>query len=249
MKKIIYIAGFIGMFLCLLTACDTDNKGSEYTPTAEEVGFLTPKVTSELPADQDVLGVLVTRSDKKGELTVSFSATDPSGLLTVPGNVTFKDGEATAEIQISGIKKLQIGPKYNVTLALGTENISAGGVKETNVILNRAYTFESIGTGKFTSEFFEDNWSQDVLKAKEGNVYKLPDCYVEGYAIAFTLNDAGEVIEFETQETGYEHPSYGMVSVTLNSWKREGKLITFNLEFTVDAGTFGAAKEVLEMPN
>lgn len=248
MKKIIY-GSFIGIFICLLTACDTDNKGTVYSPVTEEVGFLTKNVKRELTADQNSFEILVTRSGKKGELTMPFTVTDPSGLLVISETVTFKDGEASAKIQISNIQKLQIGPEYTVTLALEAENITVGGFKETNIVLNRTYTFESIGIGKFTSEFFGESWNQEVQKAKEANVYKLPDCYVEGYSIIFNLDDAGNVVEFKTQQTGYEHAGYGMVSATLASWKREGKMITFGLEFTVSIGTFGVMNEILEMPN
>ena len=59
---------------------------------------------------------------------------------------------------------------------------------------------------------FRPAWEQPILKAKEGNIYKLPDCITEGYPMVFTLSEDGQtLVNWDLQATGYKHATYGMV--------------------------------------
>jgi hypothetical protein len=117
------------------------------------------------------------------------------------------------------------------------------------ITAQRKLTFESLGIGSFTSEFYEDSWPVDVYKAQEADYYRIANCYFNTYHIDFTMS--GSIVEFVKQPMGYNHSTYGMVSWDprfMNENNIDGKKVVFVVAFTVDAGSFGKFYEELIMP-
>ena len=93
----------------------------------------------------------------------------------------------------------------------------------------------------------------EIEKAKEGEVYKILDCYAEGYNITISVDNDNN-IRYSTQETGYEDPDYGMVSLAMPDSEgsyyysepyREGNSYYLLGRLLVDAGSYGHWYEVL----
>ena len=88
----------------------------------------------------------------------------------------------------------------------------------------------------------------------EGNIYRLPDCYFEGYPIVFSLSDDGqELVAWDIQATGYKHKTYGMVYFAATGMTRTGNVLKFPMEGVVEYnggwGTlFKDFTETLELP-
>ena len=99
----------------------------------------------------------------------------------------------------------------------------------------RKLTWEDYGTGYTTlPELFGQAWEQPILKAKEGNTYKLPDCITEGYPIVFTLSeDSQTLVNWDLQATGYKHATYGMVYFTPTDMQRQGNKLLFAMRGAV----------------
>ena len=83
-------------------------------------------------------------------------------------------------------------------------------------------------------------------------MYKLTDCIAKGYDIIFELTEDGQHLlkPIAKQETGYVHPSYGMVSVegAADDIQRDGNVIALPMKYTVSAGSFGAKYDYLALP-
>lgn len=208
-----------------------------------------------LASDGNKIIVPVYRGNTHGAssiaLTLELAKGMEEGLFTLSTpTVNFEDGQSVGEaiITYTDINELSAAAVYKMSLSFDKETASPTQVNAVTISAQRKLTFKSIGTGVYMSEFFGQSWEQTVEKAEEANVYRLPDCYVEGYPIMFSLDGEGNVSGFTTQETGYEDKNYGMVSVNYQGSMREGKTITFALDFIVSAGSFGIAEETLELP-
>ena len=97
-------------------------------------------------------------------------------------------------------------------------------------------------------------WEQPILKAKEGNIYKLPDCITEGYPMVFTLSEDGQtLVNWDLQATGYKHATYGMVYFTPTDMQRQGNKLLFAMRgaVAVEGGygiLYSGFTETLELP-
>lgn len=192
------------------------------------------------------------RGNTKGSASVPVSITNNTNGVFTPEKelFNFADGENTAYLTFSYPNINQFGgEKYQIILTLDDELVAPSGINKMTISAQRKLTYKSIGTGTFSSEFFEESWPQEVLKAEEANFYRLPDCYSNGYPIEFSIQD--DKINFAKQPTGYVHSSYGMVSWDpryLANCEINGKKLTFVAAFVVNAGSFGGYYEVLDMP-
>ncbi len=189
----------------------------------------------------------------KGAISVPVTITNNTGGVFTPQKSTFDfaDGENKAYLKFTypNINNFG-GEKYTIDVSITDENqVSYGGFKTMKIAAQRKLTFQSLGTGTFTSEFFEDSWPQEVQKAAEADYYRLPNCYYTGYPIEFTINN--NVVSFAKQAMGYVSSTYGMTSWDpryANECTKVGKKITFVVDFRVAAGSFGVCNEVLDLP-
>lgn len=253
MRKLLYYA----VSICLIiTATACENEGEFYDLTDRvEASFPSTIVNYQMiPEDGNTIKVELWRGNTNGSVSVPVTVTDNTNGVFTPAKeqFDFADGESIAYLEFAYPDISQFGgEKYAIELEIADEDqVSHGGKRTIKISAQRKLTYVSIGTGSFTSAFFEESWPQDVMKAEEANFYRLPNCYYTGYPIEF-LMDNGEV-SYGKQPMGYNHPSYGMTSWDPAGVKNEnvigGKTITFAVKFTVSAGSFGEYSEVLEMP-
>ena len=256
MKKIITLG-----FCCLMsiasvifTSCNTDVEGVIYTTETTEYSFAsTQQITQLTKDDQGVVKVPVYRNSSEDdnfiELEIQMNeATGRIFSLTTPV-ISFKKGENVtyAELNFGSIDKLGAVDKYNIQLSIEEKSISSSGIGTITVQASRLLTWENYGTGVYSSEFFGESWEQPIEKAAEGNIFRLPDCYTEGYTITFSIEN-GEITDFSNQATGYVHPTYGMVYVKLMDSLIQGNQVLILLNFYCSAGSFGTAVETLILP-
>lgn len=113
---------------------------------------------------------------------------------------------------------------------------------------SESHSYKSYCSGVFACGLFGSSWSQDMEVATDDNtVYRLPGYIAEGYDLNFIWDAEKGVVEVArtTWQTGYEHPTYGMVSATCQSvgYNAETKTFTFVIEYTCSAGSFGTYNE------
>lgn len=252
--------------LGLFSACDKDAEGEIYTGTG--FSFASTAMSAEVTAeDNGVVQVPVYRSTTEGEATVQLTIDDAAvdeGILSLTNpTVTFAAGEgvAYAELSFGSLDRLSGANRYQATLTIAdAAQVSVSGEASITVSVQRQLTWVNIGTGVYTSGFFTSgdgspaSWEQPVEKALEGNVYRLPDCIVEGYPMVFTLSDDGQsLLSWDIQATGYEDETYGMVYFMATGMTREGNVLSFPMQALVDLGGEYARfdivfTETLELP-
>lgn len=252
MKKILF---YINMVLLLFVAlsCE-DNRETYKLGDSVEASFPSTMVNYLMTAeDGNKIQLEMWRGNTKGVASVPVTITDKTGgvFTAEKAQFDFVDGESKAYLTFSypNINNFG-GEKYEFEIAItDEEQVSPGGQETIKVTAQRKLTYKSLGTGTFTSNFFEDSWPQEVLKAEEADFYKLPNCYYNGYPIEFSIVDGK--VQFAKQPMGYTTASYGMTSwdpIYMDESTIEGKVITFVVRFVVSAGSYGTTEEVLIMP-
>jgi hypothetical protein len=232
---------------------------TEYTPTDEvsagaQVYFPTTVVKNiYLSATSTSFEVEIMRVNTKGALTVGLTTTADASIFTIPSSVSFADGEdaATITINCNSSKLLPICEDIDITLADKNQVEYYKGIGPTYTF--STYLWTSLGEGSFDCSFFEETWPLEVQTINGTNMYRLVDCYgYTGYDINFTYDKETGKVEFKKQQTGYLHPTYGMVSIelaSLTSYTVEDNEITFTFKYTIpDGRSFGEYDEILTLP-
>jgi hypothetical protein len=251
------------LFVVSLFSCDQENMGTLYEPDGPYVAFSSPVVSGNvLSAENDYsVNVQVVRSDLSAATTTSVELEmneDIEGVFDLESSsVTFDEGKGIAYANIVPVINpsfIDVTKTYEFSLKLVGDNAS-DFYNQTTYRASFSLTFQPFGTGTFSSEFLENDWNVEVEKAEEADVYRILDCYAEGYNITFSVDNENN-IRYSTQQTGYEDEDYGMVSLAMpdpegsyyysepyhegNSYFLLGRMI-------VDAGSFGHWYEVLTM--
>jgi hypothetical protein len=262
MKKIVLI---LTLFTIALYSCDQENMGTIYEPDAPYVAFSSPVVSGNvLSAENDyTVNVQVVRSNLTAATTASVQLEmneDIEGVFQLESSrVTFDEGKGIAYANIVPVinpSLIDVTKTYEVSLTLVGDNVS-DLYSETTYRASFSLTFKPFGTGVFSSEFIGNDWNVEVEKAEEADVFRILNCYAEGYNITFSV-DSENNIRYSTQETGYEDEDYGMVSLAMpdadepdsyyySEPYREGNSYFLLGRMIVDAGSFGHWYEVLTM--
>jgi hypothetical protein len=269
MKKRQIQAGLLSSaMIWLLMACSEDYP--ERTPSPEvasncmEVYF--PKTMENLEVELEVTGLSVTvaRLDSTKAVDVPLTVVqNDSNVFKVPQSVHFAANQSQATIQIS-FPDAQIAVYYTLELKLeGKEFVNPYKNSPTFALTLAKLKWEKFATGLFTSEFFGASWPQDLYHAIKTNRYRFFDLWVTGYHYDFfwetdksTITPAG-TLDSETglyvQPSGYDDPTYGMIMTntspaeSLTFYDPEKALFTFNIEWTVDLGSFGISNETYQI--
>ena len=196
MKKHIFkLFALAVISLSFFSSCNTDAEKPMYDVTKTEYAFASTLQSVEmLPTDGNKIIVPIYRNTTVGTSSVNVEmSASVEGLFTLANaTATFEDGKAATDIVINydDINALAAGTTYKLTLSFAEENASPSNVNSITVSAQRKLTFKQVGVGIFTTEFFEASWEQPIEKAEEANVNRLPDCYVSGYPIGFTVDEA-----------------------------------------------------------
>lgn len=238
--------------LALSTSCQKEPEVYDFQSDRVEATFLVESASVEmLISDNNQFKLDLWRGNTNGAATVPFTFEDPSGIFTPKsGDFVFADGEARASVIISypDINNFG-GEKYTLNLSIDDKFVSHSGFSKMSVDVSRKLTYETLGTGFFTSVWHEEKYEVEVQKAAEADFYRIIDAWdKKNYNFVFYMTN--DIVKFEKQEIGFVHDSYGMVSFDPQDFpsERNGKVVTFRGKFVVDAGSFGAFEEILELP-
>jgi hypothetical protein len=251
------------LFTIVLFSCDQENTGTLYEPDKPYVAFSSPVVSGNILSSENdySVHVQIVRSDLSSAATANVELEmneDIEGVFELESSsVTFDDGKGIAYANIVPVVNpslIDVTKTYEFSLTLVGDNVSEL-YHETTYRASFSLTFKPFGTGVFSSEFLENDWTVEVEKAEEAEVYKILNCYAEGYDITFSVDNENN-IRYSTQETGYEDEDYGMVSLAMPDSEgsyyysepyREGNSYFLLGRMIVDAGSFGHWYEVLTM--
>ncbi|MBQ5508326.1 MAG: hypothetical protein IIT96_01035, partial [Muribaculaceae bacterium] len=157
MKKSKYLLGLAFLALGMsMTSCDKENEGAIYNSAFNNVTWEQDEVSTTTAETNLTMPVMITRNNKAGALTVSYTAesSDPDVLSDdCNGTVTFADGEATAFVNVkaTGMEK---GTTYTYTMSLedavvDADTVLKNAIKTINVVVVSDYTWVSAGTCTF----------------------------------------------------------------------------------------------------
>ena len=252
MKKLLYFTAIIGL-LFTIASCQQDGAVYELTDKVE-ASFPSKSVNYQMiKEDGNKIVVEMWRGNTKGAVIVPVTVTDETDGVFIPAKkqFDFADGENKAYLTFTypDINEFA-GEKYEIKLAINKEMVSPGGISDIKISAQRKLTFKSLGIGTFTTEFFEESWDQEIMKAEEADFYRLPDCYYEGYHIEFSIQDGK--VDFGDQAMGYKYEGTAMTYWVNKSDKStfDGETFTFIPYFFVPdlGGGFGENTEVFVMP-
>jgi hypothetical protein len=256
MKKYIrFIFIFIGVITTLmLNGCSEDfpEREPSYVP-----GENIPEVYFPADNEYDVeveptatgVDVSIARKNTSGAVSVNISKVDTADVFSVPDNVEFADGEelVTFTVEFSNLKAFET---YALELFIDEELTNPYTTTEgTNNF--KLFVVQSdwvdFAVGSYYSDFFVDTWDQVLQYSEILDRYRFPDLWVSGVDYEFNWDGESEISAIaevgNKVVTGYEHPTYGMVSATTDydnsSYDQNDQMFTFVREWTVSAGSFG----------
>lgn len=259
-KNIIYILTLF-LSIVVMSSC-SEHEGTTYDQgNSVNAIFPASELSYNVEDNTDSTGlaslaVTVYRGNTKGSIDVPLTLSLPAGVTSTfalkDSVAHFQDGENKVDVILQfKFDELVAGSNVvEVALADTTQYPIFSASNSLTLSISPVFTFKPLSKGSFTSEFFEESWEQEIYVSNENaNVYLLKDCYAKGVDIQFVMNDdRTAVVDFAKQPTGYVHPTYGMISVTYVDSEVVGKKVSFELKFTVSAGSFGNAVEEIEFP-
>ncbi len=254
MKIKSYIFGISVAMATLLTSCDTDNMKDVFQETTMGVAFSFGAQSVSFPANgYEGFDVEITRAkyDEAGTVAITASMEDGSALpaeINVPSELTFDAGEYRKMLHVT-VGNIKSGVTYPVAITIDPSAASSfeDAITTKVVSVYRDYTYTSIGTGKLNSEFFGAEGEAEIQKADDINWYKAISLYEEGYDVVFKIADNGKDVIVDKQAIASDISGYGTAYVAGEGTFENG-VITVTLEFTVSAGSFGTATEVIILP-
>ena len=254
MKKIIYFALAITALL-LTGSCQKTGTIYDMPEGSALVTFPSDKAIFEMVAeDGNKVTVDLWRGNTKGAASVAFEVEDKTGGVFKPAKSTFDfaDGEGVAHLDITYPDINAFGGEvFNLTLKIADEKqVSPSGIDQITISAQRKLTRKFVGTGIYYSDWYEEEWEQDLYTTVEApNLYILPDCWVRGTDFTFTVENHNPVWP-ASFFSGYVHSSYGNVYVyTDESYVEDGVMYIPVTGYRVSAGSFGGGMEYFVFPD
>jgi len=236
-----------------LFSCDQENMGTLYEPDAPYVAFSSPVVSGNVLSAENNYSVHVqlVRSDFSAPATASVELEMNEIIEDVfdleSNTVTFEDGKGTAYVKIvPQVEPGQIDPTKNYVFNLTITGDNASELYN-KTSYHASFRYSPIGTGTFTSVFFDDEWPVDIEKLEVGNLklYKAKGLYETGYDITIVVEDENVTVE---EQAAWYSDDYGDVWIA-GSGTASRKVLTMSLEhFVPGLGGWPPETEVLTLP-
>lgn len=182
--------------------------------------------------------------------------------IVVPTSVTFDEGDLDTTIAVT-VGEIELMKYYTVKIAIDEAWVNPYAAGENTVvafdIMREDYAPYAVGTYVDYFLYGPEYPYEKVLEYSPAlETYRMKDCWDLGTTEVFTFKwDGGENIALGTSalKTGYNHPSYGMVSanyLTAQVMTQDNLVqFVFNIKWTVSAGSFGEYPNlfIFERPN
>lgn len=212
MRKLL-IYSLLALFTLTLGSCSKDEVFYEFGEGEIGATFQASTLIYDdiSEADNGKISVPLYRSNTKGAVSVPVEITGGEGTYTPSSSsFSFADGESVAYIDFTFNYETLSGKPVTISIAISNESDCAEkGESETTFTLTRKLTWEKVGTGIYYTAFFDQQWEQDLYKAKEGNFYMLKGCWYAGTDFTFFYD--GTTVDWYASKTGYYYGSYGPV--------------------------------------
>ena len=253
MKKIFYISLAITALL-LTGSCQRKGTIYDMPEGSALVSFPSDEAKFEMVAeDGNKITVALWRGNTKGAASVAFDVDDKTDGVFKPAKSTFDfaDGEniAYVDIKYDDINDFG-GETYSLVLTIADEKqVSPSGIDEVTISAQRRLTRKFVGTGIYYSDWYEEEWEQDLYTTVEApNLYILPDCWEDGTDFMFTVENHQPVWP-DSFFSGYVHSSYGNVYVYPDTVTVEDGVMYIQVKaYRVSAGSFGGGLEYFVLP-
>jgi len=250
MKKIIFLSFAVVAILCM-NACDRE--GVIYTPDNACVSFPSDVAVFEMvKEDGNKVTVQLNRGNTRGAVSIPVTIEDKTSGVFKPSKSSFDfaDGEGVAYIDFTYPDINAFGGEtYSVVLSVDEAQVSPSGISEMTVKANRKLTRVKVGTGIYYSDWYEEEWPQDIYTTVEApDYFILPNCWVKGTDFTFTIKN-GQPVWPASFFSGYVHSSYGNVYIyTGDSVIEDGVMYLQVTGYRVSAGSFGSGMEYFVFP-
>jgi len=248
-----------------LSSCD-DNE-YEYTAASQNsseyknIGFDCEE-SAVLALTDTEFEVTLSRDTAGPAVTVPVTVVSAPDFISVPSTVTFPADSVTAAITLKIGEGMKPFSNYRVQLAIPEEYSDVYSENPRPIVYNAILLkedYETVSVFNWSDKvFFKDYFDGNEMQYSSYlNLYRCPDLFAEGTNIYFFFNHADTTFYFSDENgkkvttfaTGYEHPTYGMVSITILEDKESGvvcgyddeeDIFYFPTKFTVSAGSFGS---------
>lgn len=186
-----------------------ENKGPAVTFASGRTSL--PGLTAEMNGE---VAIPLYRGNTKGTATVEVALSGSDDYSLADNKVTFADGEDQADVVIRfDYADLSAAPSTLELSVVNADDLALNAVSKTTFTAVKALTYEKVGTGVYYSDFWYfmtealegAMWEQDLMKAKEGDYYMLPDCWTGGVPFLFYCD--GETVDWYTLDTGVPYGS------------------------------------------
>lgn len=281
----IFLLSFLALG-ALFTACsDDDHEYSWGKPAGENtVTFVNEEnMVLDFEAQDFDIDLIRVNTGNLPELTVPVKVLGKPDFLTIPETVTFAAGDTIAVLKAKIGEGMEAFTTYNVSLMIDEEytnpyvdSLDVNLIPRFNISFLKE-DFKTIGMGTFNEPIaFEDSWEVEIQYSAVLNLYRIPDCIVNGTHWYFRWSGRGASAEeqsFEfTDETGnkasctvggdkyygffsgYNHSSYGPIYVCVldgyfigyNPDGENGPEFDFPVSWRVSAGSFGSDYDYID---
>lgn len=235
--------------LALFAACSEDqgtNPGGDATPVATVYQYA---AGAGYNPDNDCYLRVATNAAAKETYYLAELKTAKEGRKMTDAEYAayvIKEGKKL-EVSASSVKDFYITDLHGLYAV--TVVAANGGTMTSQSVDFAGLDYKPLGKGTYSSEFFGDTREVDVDYSEVGNRYRIANNWEEGYGLSFSPEGSKVTVYPSQMETGYKHPTYGMVSVTDqgSTYDEATKTFTFTFKFTVAAGSFGNAVETLTL--
>ena len=252
MKKVIYI--ILAGAALMTAACQ--KQGTIYQIPAGSACASFPSDAAKiemLASDGNKITVEMWRGNTKGAASVAVNIEDKTGGVFTPSKQTFDfaDGQAVATIDFTYPDINDFGGEtYKIDLVIADpDQVSPAGIAKMTVSAQRKLTPKYVCTGTYYSDWYEDEWEQDLYTTEEApDLYIFPDCWVRGTDFMFNMVN-GKPVWPDSFFSGYVHSSYGNVNIyPEDSYIEDGVLYLEVKAYRVSAGSFGGGIEYFVLP-
>ena len=237
MTSLVALAALVGF-----TSCDQDNIGPKFEGDLNKCVLVQSSlVNGEVDAAENVVSIEVSRLNADGDFTLPIVVESIDEGITIDESVKFADGETSAFIKVTApnVASLDENKKYKAVFHIPSEYRLPDDFYNTTVSIS--IRPEPFGTALYNPWLFNGSWDVDVRKARTSNRFVAYEPIAEGYNFEMTFNDDFSELNAPIQDTGYVHPSYGMIF-----WEPSGSFdydpatytLAIKLDYGVSAGYF-----------
>lgn len=255
----------------VFTACDYEDdyvQGGVEKDGHETVFFPSDVSNSVvLGLDDETFTVKIAREDAEQAVEVPLQiGTNVAGYFDIPRSVKFEAGETEAELVIGVSEKFPPFEKYGIDISIpeGYRMLYGEEDRSYSILLNvLKEDYAAYAKGIFSNAFMSGTFGQDlsyetILEYSPMlDTYRLSDpwfvtpSYCEfGYHLTFQWDGESKVtFNNKKYETGFFHPSYGMVTANpvQAAYRAADQTLLFLFEYTVGAGSFGDKVESFQI--